>query len=340
MSRFIVTAQSESLQEAMAELQRLFPFSEKPCELEPGVALVSFAADGPAVTGAVRAKPPLFLRHIQPVQAQVPVHGDRDDLSAMADAALRLLPELDEHVPFSVQARIFAADEPAYGRFDVNNALADALCGAGLALDVRSPGQALSVAVCPGAAYLGASRVQDNLSDWAGGCRRFARDEEMISRAEFKLLEALDAFGISLPENGLAVDLGAAPGGWTRVLRQRGLRVIAVDPAALDPRLAQDAFVRHERCTAEVFLPRAPRFDLLVNDMKMDSRDTARLSVDYARRLRTGGLAVVTLKLPVRGFPAVAHHAMALLRPHLTLLHARQLFHNRQELTLVLRKDD
>lgn len=52
--------------------------------------------------------------------------------------------------------------------------------------------------------------------------------------AEFKLLEALEVFGIVLPSHGVALDLAAAPGGWTRVLRRAGEYVTAIDPGELD----------------------------------------------------------------------------------------------------------
>src|SRR5207245_5904296 len=97
----------------------------------------------------------------------------------------------------------------------------------------------VSVLCTPEKAYLGISTVEENLSDWPGGMRHFAQTPEQISRSEFKLLEALEVFGVTLPSGGRALDLGAAPGGWTRLLLEAGLRVVAVDPANLDPRLAR-----------------------------------------------------------------------------------------------------
>ena len=87
-------------------------------------------------------------------------------------------------------------------------------------------------------ALAGLSRAERNISDWAGGMRRFAREEGQISRAEFKLLEALEVFRIVLPPRGVALDLGASPGGLTGVLRQLDQYVTAVDPGELGPRLA------------------------------------------------------------------------------------------------------
>ena len=58
--------------------------------------------------------------------------------------------------------------------------------------------------------------------------RRFAREEGQVSRAEFKLLEAIELFGVAVREHGVALDLGASPGGWTRVLRRLGPRFVVL----------------------------------------------------------------------------------------------------------------
>ena len=55
--------------------------------------------------------------------------------------------------------------------------------------------------------YMGISTAEENLSSWPGGAHRFAQKPEQISRAEFKLLEALDVFGVILPSQGHALDL-------------------------------------------------------------------------------------------------------------------------------------
>ena len=191
-------------------------------------------------------------------------------------------------------------------------------------------------------ALAGVSTAQQNLSDWAGGMRRFTREERRISRSEFKLLEALELFAIVLPERGTALDLGAAPGGWTRILRQLGQYVTAVDPGSLDPRLDSDKGVRHRRMTAQEFLREEPdRFDIIVNDMRMDAAESARLMVNFASRIYRHGVAIMTIKLP-EGEDAIATRArvdaaLETLRKAFTVVGARQLFHNRSEITVALR---
>ena len=49
--------------------------------------------------------------------------------------------------------------------------------------------------------------------------------------------------------------------------------------------------MRHKRMTAEQYLSADPdQFDLIVNDMRMDARDSARMMVAYARQLYRHGL--------------------------------------------------
>src|SRR5262249_9272463 len=138
---------------------------------------------------------------------------------------------------------------------------------------VAPTGQILSFLIAGDAqslrAYLGLSWASQNLSPWPGG--QVAITESVCNRAGYKLLEALDAFAIRLRQGWHALDLGAAPGAWTPLLRRRGLRVTAVSPTPLYPWLMFDSGVRYEPVRAEDFLSLcADTFDLILNDMKLD----------------------------------------------------------------------
>ena len=78
---------------------------------------------------------------------------------------------------------------------------------------------------------------EDMLSDWPGGAVRFQREEGQISRAKFKLLEAEREFGLHYAKYQQALDIGAAPGGWTSLLLERGLRVTPSIQQSLHPTL-------------------------------------------------------------------------------------------------------
>jgi 23S rRNA (cytidine2498-2'-O)-methyltransferase len=58
------------------------------------------------------------------------------------------------------------------------------------------------------------------------------------SRAYLKLWELFTLMGEKPRPGELCLDLGSSPGGWTWVLQTLGARVISVDKAPLDPRIA------------------------------------------------------------------------------------------------------
>ena len=257
-------------------------------------------------------------------------------MDELAQACGQLVTYLDPTRTLSVQTRIMGGDRP-YGNYDVNVLLSDIFVNRGVRLDVRRPEQIVSVVLTHDTGFLGLSLSADNLSDWAGGARRFKREPEQVSRAEFKLLEALDLFGMSLPPGGHALDLGAAPGGWTRVLRSHEMTVTAVDPGDMDLRLARDSEVRHVRKTAQSYLRNTnEKFDVILNDMRMDSADSARVIVSAGRNLAKGGWALLTLKLPSGAMGHAAVDSLAILSDRYEIIGARQLFHNRNEVTVAV----
>jgi 23S rRNA (cytidine2498-2'-O)-methyltransferase len=335
VNRAIVTYQSDSADLAWEELKA--DSTRVVQELSEETALIELPEP---FDDFVYEWSPIFIRHISPVQTTLPVES-ADAIPALAEhIGAVYAPQIAPTSSYSVQTRILAANAP-FKPFDVNNAASDALKESGAPLDVRAPEQILSIVIAANellTAHIGLSLAVQNLSNWAGGVHRFARDDQQISRAEFKLLEALDVFGITLPDRGAALDLGAAPGGWTRVLRRRGLIVTAVDPAALDDRLIMDKNIRHKRMTAETYLTgNTGRFDVIVNDMRMDADDSARLMVQAAKLLNQDGVGIMTVKLPNSRRRADVDKALNILRGKYTLIGARQLFHNRSELTAGVR---
>lgn len=337
----ILTADPDFLALALDELAAADSRVDILQEIAPGIVLAAGSRSFAELVAAWQDAPPIFVRHICPVQASVPLTGSPDDLAVMGQVASgELAVMLEPALAFSVQTRVLG--NLPYKPFDVNNTIAPLLAEiSGAPLDVRNPVQVVSV-VCVGAAhggvaYLGVSAADHNLSDWAGGMRRFGREEDQVSRSEFKLLEAIEVFNLALSPRGVALDLGAAPGGWTRILRRHGQYVTAVDPGELDPRLADDRGIRHKRMTAEAYLASGPdQFDIIVNDMRMDAKDSARLMVAYARQLYPHGWALMTVKLAEKKRRTTLDQAFAILQEAYAIAGARQLFHNRSEITIYL----
>lgn len=334
----ILSAAPASEAAAAAELRRAAAEADVVRRLEPGALLAAVHNPMQTLLPAWQKAPPIWVRHIHPVQAVSPLLAGEAGLSRLEEAVRPLAALLDGRLPFSVQSRLVGAGPWPQARFDMNqrlSALLQAISGA--PLDVRAPAQVLSLTATAERAYLGISPVRLNLSAWAGGQVRFIREEgEQISRSEFKLLEALEVFGLNLPTTGAALDLGAAPGGWTRILRRTGLEVVAVDPADLDARVLNLPGVRHVRALVQDFNPGKQRFAVIANDLRMDGLVSAQVMVRAAAWLQTGGLGLITLKLPEQRAEEVVQRSLDMLRTGYRVLAARQLFHNRQEITVAL----
>jgi 23S rRNA (cytidine2498-2'-O)-methyltransferase len=351
-ANIIITAHAEFLDAALHELTRLEKQLHSVEILTPGIALcrVPNIRIFPRIVAEAR---PIFARHLAPVQAVIELSNTEADLEKLA-VALAEMPTfamLERGQHFAVQTRMVQSEEGAQKRAYSGGLINQLLAGAiseetGAVEDIKKPQIVVSLLCTQTKAYMGISLARDNLSAWPGGMRHFAQTPEQISRAEFKLLEALEIFGVSLPERGRALDLGAAPGGWTRLLLDAGLNVVAVDPAKLDPRLFRRPSLIHFRGYAERYLEieepgnRPQMFDVIMNDMRMDARDAARLLIEMRGKLQPDGFILSTLKLP----HATAnidplknlHEAMSLLSRHFNIVQAKQLFHNRQEVTVIV----
>jgi 23S rRNA (cytidine2498-2'-O)-methyltransferase len=251
------------------------------------------------------------------------------------DFALRLeTPDTNDGKELSGLARALAAR------------LASALQERGVtcaATDVAdAPGTNLHVLFPDGAhAYVGAS-VAPWASPWTMGIPRLRMPGGAPSRSTLKLAEALVTFlGDREPEvlrAGMrAVDLGAAPGGWTWQLAHRGLRVTAVDNGPLKGDVLDDPLVNHLRADGLAYLPKRP-VDWMVCDIV---EQPSRIAALVARWLGEGHArhAIFNLKLPMKKrydevlrCEAIIRDALAKARVEHTLA-LRQLYHDREEIT-------
>src|SRR5207244_7488663 len=110
-----------------------------------------------------------------------------------------------------------------------------------------------------------------------------------------------------------------------------------------DPRMAKQPRLEHYRGYAETYLENAVKthkaFDIIVNDMRMDARDAARLLGQASKCLRKDGFVISVFKLPhaTREINPLAtlKAALTLLDKYYGIVQVRQLFHNRQEITVL-----
>ncbi len=182
----------------------------------------------------------------------------------------------------------------------------------------------------------------DGAARFVGGVPRLKFPRGAPSRSTLKLDEAFqvlltDAERGALLRSGLsAVDLGAAPGGWTYQLVARQIRVTAIDNGRVDAGLMASGLVTHLR--EDGFRYRPPRpVDWLVCDMVEKPGRVAEL---VARWFASGWCraAVFNLKLPMKRRFEAWMQARLLLQPLAAdhQIRARQLYHDREEITVAV----
>lgn len=180
------------------------------------------------------------------------------------------------------------------------------------------------------------------------GILRMKMPYEAPSRSVLKLAEAFEVF-LSEEEKtqwirpGMrAVDLGAAPGGWTWHLVSLGLQVEAIDNGPLKGVVADHPSVRHLRQDGFRYRPKHS-VDWLVCDMIEQPGRVAALVADWVASGSTNR-AIFNLKLPMKKRVEALHEALASVREVLDKkgfkyrLQAKQLYHDREEVTVFLAK--
>jgi 23S rRNA (cytidine2498-2'-O)-methyltransferase len=91
------------------------------------------------------------------------------------------------------------------------------------------------VLVEPGTWWIGCHLATHRLARYPGGVLPVTMPPQAVSRAYLKLTEALRWSSLPVARGDRCVDLGCAPGGCSQALLDRGLHVIGVDPAEVDP---------------------------------------------------------------------------------------------------------
>ena len=304
--------------------------------------VVFSGVDGASLARALPWRELIFARQKLVLLAELRGLDARDRIAPMRDVlagrgpfgALWVEhPDSDAGKPLAGLARSFG------------NALRPVLRKAGVLAPADEPGlPRLHVCFVDGDhAFLGVSDPGDS-APWPLGIPRLRMHADAPSRSALKLEEALlvlldaDERRRLLQPAMHAADLGAAPGGWTWVLMRHGLHVTAIDNGPLRPDLLERGHITHLRADGFAWQPPRP-LDWMVCDMVEQPR---RVAERMATWLREGWCrqSVFNLKLPMKkrwhetqlalqSFAAQADRPLA--------IRARQLYHDREEITVFAR---
>lgn len=189
-------------------------------------------------------------------------------------------------------------------------------------------------------AYVGRAAASE--ARWRMGIPRLSMPGAAPSRSTLKLAEAFTVFlgddwTTALRAGTHAVDLGAAPGGWSWQLARRGLHVTAVDNGPLKGAAATDPLITHLRTDGLTYRPRK-HVDWMVCDIAEQPARIATLVADWiadgaARR------TIFNLKLPMKKRHEEVQRCVERIDARMARssidakLSLRQLYHDREEIT-------
>ncbi|WP_252109768.1 MULTISPECIES: 23S rRNA (cytidine(2498)-2'-O)-methyltransferase RlmM [unclassified Halomonas] len=201
--------------------------------------------------------------------------------------------------------------------------------------------------------WTGGDRVQlaisfpSNRSELKNGIRRLRFPSRAPSRSTLKLEEAWHEFvpreewNTRLAEHMQAADLGAAPGGWTWQLVQRGMYVYAIDNGPMDKALMKTGQVDHLKEDGFVWAP-DQRLDWLVCDI-VDKPVRVLTMVERWLTRQWCREAIFNLKLPMKKRWDEVTRCLATLEESLkeagvgAEIRCRHLYHDREEVTVHVR---
>jgi tRNA(Ser,Leu) C12 N-acetylase TAN1/23S rRNA U2552 (ribose-2'-O)-methylase RlmE/FtsJ len=295
-------------------------------ELPPAVDFLSL----------IRRAETKYIGRVFPVEKAVKIPQGKEALKLISEEVLRL-GGIKADDTFAVRCR-------RRGRHNFTSQEAERLLGAalesrvGAKVDLKRPKKVVTVQIFQDQAFIGVSGWDGILRKEIKVFRKYRRGERPITRAEHKIREAIEAFNLEIKPGFRVLDLGAAPGGWTRVLAGLAGSVVAVDPADLDPSVAGLPNVVHLRCKAEDLPAEIGRFDLIVNDMNLDPAESARIMVKIAKHLKGNAAAVMTVKFVTRNRRKHVSQAIEILKEEYVGFKVKRLPHNRYETTLFMRK--
>jgi 23S rRNA (cytidine2498-2'-O)-methyltransferase len=181
--------------------------------------------------------------------------------------------------------------------------------------------------------------------------------KDAVSRSELKLIQAFDDFGIR--GKGVAIDLGAAPGGWSHFLAKSGFKVVAIDKGELDCRKLSELGMKVKTITESQAILKKDlkknniihikanakktnvrgigKATIIVDDMNMVPKESVELVLSFSKNFARNAKLILTVKCVDRNAEKYTANAVQALGKEFKVTGIRVLPSNRQELTLYAR---
>lgn len=176
----------------------------------------------------------------------------------------------------------------------------------------------------------------------SAGQQRMRMDSHAPARSYLKIEEAFLILGHEPRKNETVVDLGAAPGGWSYSALKRGASVTAIDNGPLKGPVKSSQNISHLKVDAITYCQgRSNPADWLFCDILDKPEVTLNLLKKWLRQ-KWCRYFIASIKVgrndPIQLLRMIRDHQKGLL-PYCKYLHIRQLYHDREEITLMGKVD-
>lgn len=335
MNNYIFTCNSKNSKLTVYEFERndnSFKFIKW---IDEGVGLFQTELNNEALCEYIRQEPIIFVRHIFRIDG---ISNLNEFVNVIVSYCKN---NMKKYSSFTVQTR--CSKKTYISIKNMSTRMAGILSNEQYTLDVASGKYIISIFIDGETVFWGIGNEKYNLSHWKGGMPHYSPTSKykFVSRAEYKLIEAIECFGIDIKNMEKGADLGAAPGGWTKVLVDNGVECTSIDPSFLKPEIAKNSKVKYFHMLVEDYLnlKNDDEFDIIVNDMKIDVKKSVNIINQFYDKIKKEGIVIVTFKL-------THEYNYSFIRKWIesfngfTLIGARQLFHNRTEITVVMKKNN
>ena len=249
-----------------------------------------------------------------------------------------------------------------YSAKDVEVMVGSRLENEGIKINMEKPAAIAYSVLINMKCYSGYSLVEGLMKPFLNPERHYLKAYSGISRAELKLHEALDEFDIG-GKRGMAIDMGAAPGGWSKVLYDEGFKVLAIDPADLNYRKlgergvavkeaiegidagetllkSENPIILHIKSgTTKLHSLGIPgKACIVVNDMNIEAAESARSVLELKDCFAKDCLLIMTVKCITKNADKYLSITKRILEGDFKIQFCRVLPSNRQEITLFARR--
>ena len=333
---FAITASINYINQALEEAREVDKELKILQNYDNGILLTATSMSKEAFTTALLNNKPVFIRHISSFDSV----GEINESMTTQDIASMIMKhniDIEKNSKVAVQIRKVRG-EYYFNPIDLKGEVDKLLIEIGAVAEIKEPDYIISVLLDGASCYMGISDSKLNVSTWSGGMIHYKKDDVDISRAKYKLIEAISTFKLDLSKVHTALDLGAAPGGWTSVLLEKEIAVTAVDIGNMDVRLNKyKNYTNIKGNISGLDLPEQS-FDLLTADISLNAKSTATMINKASRFLKNNGYAIVTVKLLGDKVRRSIKEVKEIYQEVFEIEGAKQLFHNRDEITLLLKK--